>query len=199
VTASVDATAAGSGQPEPDDAGLARRVARGDRVAAALLVDRHQGPVRAFLRRLTFDAHLAEDLTQETMLRMLRHAHQYDPQHAMKTWLLTIARRLWIDHLRRRARAAEAALPAEVASAAGPTRRATDLDHADRQRLLAAALAQLSEPQRCAVVMFYQQQMSVEAVAAAMAMSENTVKSHLHRARARLRELLEPQRESIMP
>lgn len=189
MTDAVDATA--------DDARLARLAARGDRAAATALVERYQAPVRTFLRRLTPDPHLADDLTQETLIRMLRHAHHYDPNHAMKTWLLTIARRLWIDQLRKHARqgptTSMAVEPVDQTGAPQP------LDDADRRRVLDAALAQLSPLQRCAVVMFYQQQMSIEEVAAAMEMSTNTVKSHLHRARARLRELLEPRRESVMP
>lgn len=179
------------------DAELARRTARGDRAAATELVERHQGPVRAFLRRVCGDAHLADDLAQETMLRMLRHADKFDETRPMRTWLLTIARRLWIDHLRHHARR-PLLLPADApGSATGQPHEAAE--RADVGRVLDGVLAELSEPQRWAVVLFYQQQWTVEEVAAAMELPTNTIKSHLHRARTRLRELLEPRRESVMP
>ncbi len=171
-----------------DDAHLARLASGGDRTAAARLVDRYQPTVRGFLRRLTGDGHLADDLTQETLFRMLRHAHAYDPKHAMKTWLLTIARRLWIDHLRRNARREVSTLEQnETGNLPAPHESAA---LAEQREQLDRALDQLSEAQRCAVTLFYQQEMSVEQIAVVMQMPQGTVKSHLFRARERLRQLM---------
>src|SRR5437016_5467363 len=81
-----------SGRPDlRDDGELARLVTRGDRSAAAVLIDRHQPAVFGFLRKLTGRPDLAEDLAQDTFVRLLKNAHRYDPQYPMRRWLLTIA------------------------------------------------------------------------------------------------------------
>jgi len=115
----------------------------------------------------------------------------------MKTWLLTIARRLWIDHVRRMARRGES-----VALACDPPDTAAISDpvaDAEQSELLNLAIAKLSETQRSAVVLFYQQQMNIEQVAAVMQLPAGTIKSHLYRALAKLRQLLEPQQEMLQP
>ena len=86
---------------QDSDANLIKRVAQGESDAATLLIERYQGPLRSFLIKLTRRPHLADDLAQDTFIRMLRYADRYDPQYALKTWLFTIARRLFINHMRR--------------------------------------------------------------------------------------------------
>jgi RNA polymerase sigma-70 factor, ECF subfamily len=187
--------------PQPDDAVLTARVARGDREAAAMLVDRHQAAVRRFLRRLTGREDLADDLAQETFLRVLRCAGQYDPSYPMRTWLFTIARRLSLNAIKRAGwrvadaghneRAASGPTPAELAS------RADDCEQL-RQRL-EIALGQVSEAQRLALILVHQEGWSVEAAAKFMRMPPGTVKSHLHRGRETMRRVLGPQMEVVSP
>jgi RNA polymerase sigma-70 factor, ECF subfamily len=186
---------------QPDDAVLAARVARGDRDAAAMLINRYQSAVRSFLRRLTGRDDLADDLAQETFLRLLRHARRYDPSYSMKTWLFTIARRLSLNHARR-AGAAVAEMDGDRRTAGDPTpaQRAASRDGRDHLRkCLDAALAQVSEPQRLALVLVHQEGWSVEAAAQFMKMPPGTVKSHLYRGREAMRRVLGPQMEAVAP
>ena len=81
-----------------DDGQLARCVASGDREAAAELIRRHQGSVRGFLQAICYDRSAIDDLAQETFLRALKHAGRFDARYPMRAWLLTIARRLSINH-----------------------------------------------------------------------------------------------------
>lgn len=183
------------------DGELARQVAQGDRTAAEALVRRHQAVVRSFLLRLTGRRDLADDLAQDTFIRLLRHADRFDDRHAMRTWLLTIARRLLINHVRR---ADQRVKPTDYRGAmsdqASPEVQAMRTDQQAWMRdQLAAALAHLSEPQRTAVVLFHQQGLPLREVAVVMDLPEGTVKSHLHRARAALRQRLPDPRSENMP
>lgn len=175
------------------DADLAKRAAAGDRQAAGLLVERHQSLVRHFLRRLTGCDATADDLAQETFVRMLRNTHRYDARHPMRTWLLTIARRLSINHHRdnRRTVARHNGTPLATDE---PDPGDLAAEREDGQRLRAAldeAIGQLTRSQREAVVLFHQQGLSVQEAAEVMGVPTNTVKSHLHRGRAALRRMLD--------
>lgn len=183
------------------DALLAAWVAGGDRAAATALVARHEQVVRSFLRRICFDQSMVDDLAQETFLRLLRHADRYDPAYPMRTWLLTIARRLSISAGEKKSR--HNAPEAMAKAAKRPQEAEPALDRADHaahtNRLLNLALAKLSEPQRTALTLFYQQNFSIEDMAQVMDMPAGTVKSHLHRARAALQESLSPHAQEFMP
>ncbi len=186
---------------EPSDAELAVRAAGGDRAAAGRLIERHQGPVRAFLRRLTGRPELADDLAQETFVRLLKHVGSYDPAHPMRRWLFTIARRLLINHSRKSdERVVSTEYLGMTTDSDSPMRTAAIADDQRHTRAaLDRALAQLNPTQREVVVLYHQREMSVQDVAAALEMPEGTVKSHLHRARAALRKLLEPHLEVLQP
>lgn len=183
------------------DAALASKVAAGDREAAETLVARHEQAVRSFLRRVCFDQAQVDDLAQETFLRLLRHADRYDPAWPMRTWLFTIARRLSITQGERKQFMARPETLAKIGTAPETGENQVDqrdrLDHANR--LLDGALAHLTEPQRTAIVLFYQQGLPVEEMARVMEMPPGTVKSHLHRARAALADSLSPHAEEFMP
>lgn len=174
------------------DGELARLAAKGDQSAASRLIERYQAPVRNFLRKLTGRDDLADDLAQDTFVRMLRYADRYDPKYPMRTWLLTIARRLTINHARRRKRETLADQWDHNASGdTGPVDRVARHDElAALRRHLSAAMADLSDVQKQAVLLFHQQGLSVQEVAEVMELPTGTVKSHLHRGRAAMRKVL---------
>src|SRR5262244_92470 len=86
-------------QPE---AGLVRRCLAGDEKAYRELVEMYQPQVYSLALRMVRRAEDAEDLTQETFVRMFRALERYDPTRPFGAWIVTIASRLCIDHLRRR-------------------------------------------------------------------------------------------------
>ena len=108
--------------PEPDDLVpaddlvLMERFRDGDRASLEALVDRHHsGLVRYFLLQ-SRSRETAEDLAQEVWIRVIRHRHNYRPTAKFHTYLLAIARNLWID----RYRSLKAAPPTVSADAEGP-------------------------------------------------------------------------------
>ncbi len=184
---------------QPSDGELAQLIAQGDRNAAGVLVARYQAPVRGFLLKLSGNPDVADDMAQETFLRVLKYAQRYDPQYKMITWLLTIARRLWLNHIRRKDNQTfNTSYEQMFQSTPGPQQLAQRTDQQVRTKeLLAEAMTHLTEPQQMVITLFHQQELPVNEVAKVMEMPEGTVKSHLHRARAALRTLLAPQMEKL--
>ncbi|MCC5828498.1 MAG: RNA polymerase sigma factor [Phycisphaeraceae bacterium] len=169
-------------------------MAAGCRLSAEVLIVRHQSSVRGFLARLSGDASLADDLAQETFVRMLRHAGSFDDRFSMKTWLLTIGRRLLINHHRKQARIKSPAAASDPVTAKedSPYERTARQDRQSfLERKLAQAMQSLSEAQRDVLVLFYQQQRTIQEIAGMLDLPEGTVKSHLHRARAAVRKNLD--------
>src|SRR5436190_19718634 len=78
------------------------RLQEGDRPAFDELVERHQGSLLGFFIRQTRDRQLAEDLTQDTLLRVYSQSWDYLPRGCFRGWMFRIARNLWIDNTRRR-------------------------------------------------------------------------------------------------
>ena len=181
------------------DGELARLVAQGDQQAATVLIRKYERLVRSFLRKITGRFELADDLAQETFVRLLKSAGRYDESYPMRTWLLTIARRLSINHGRRMdEQVASTEYEGRRSGADGPAQQVEAADtRAATRVVLDGALAQLSEPQRLAVVLFHEQDLSIEDVAKVMEMPVGTIKSHLHRGRSALRKILEPKLEGI--
>jgi RNA polymerase sigma-70 factor (ECF subfamily) len=134
---------------EPSDEELMRRFRAGDGGAFPILVQRHRARVFAFVLRLTQDRARAEDVLQETWLRVVRGASAWQPAARFTTWMYTIARNVWLDGARRdRHRAAEplAEEPADAGSAWNDPERGAG--SAELRPLLEAAIAALPEEQR---------------------------------------------------
>src|SRR5258707_11266490 len=74
---------------------------RGDAVAFEVLVRRHRTPVFNYIFRFTGDRARAEDVSQETWLKVVRSAQDYEPKARFTTWLYTLARNLCVDRARR--------------------------------------------------------------------------------------------------
>lgn len=84
----------------PEERDLLKRCERGDEAAYRELVERFERPLIQFIVRYVDDRALAEDLFQETFLRVLRNLRTYRPEGAFSTWLYTIARNLCLDHIK---------------------------------------------------------------------------------------------------
>jgi len=132
-----------------DDFALMERAAAGETAAFATLIRRHQSALVNFFRRLGAN-HEAEDVAQETFLRVWRYRARYRPAAKFTTFLFTLGRHAWADHLRR-AQKQERVVTCIGAEAAPHDAVAQDTA---RQRLDAqVALAALPEKLRLVVVM----------------------------------------------
>jgi RNA polymerase sigma-70 factor (ECF subfamily) len=183
--------------PAGQERALIKAVVDGDRDAAQRLVQAYQGPLYGYMLRLCGRPEVAEDVVQEAFVRALTNLHRYDPQYRFSTWLFTIAKRL---HVNARARLAPsfdsdamgAASDAQAAARTGDDLLVDRLDGVGSAAgaSLHRALAKLNAEQREVVVLFYQLNWSVEQIGEQLDVPVGTVKSHLFRARARLRSAL---------
>ncbi|MDB4989200.1 MAG: polymerase, sigma-24 subunit, subfamily [Myxococcaceae bacterium] len=176
---------------------------QGDVSAFAELVARHEKPLWSFLRRFVRDPSAAEDLLQETFMRVIKGAPSWSESAKFSTWLYTIGRNLCIDHARKQQHrrvtsldgqgrsSEEDALPAlhERLSGAdrGGERSALNRELGSR---LDRAIAALPELQREVFMMREVLELSFAEVALAVGASEPTVKSRMRYALERLREEL---------
>lgn len=176
---------------QPSDAELMVRVREGDQDAFAELVDRHKDVVVSYVARLTADRDRAEDLAQETFLRLFRAARDYTEQGYLRAFLFRIATNLVRSEERRakRLRLLTPFLPrqehAEPAAPSGMLRR-------EMHRELAAAVAKLPLRYRVPLVLHEIEGWSYVDIAQEMGCREGTVKSRVHRGRLQLKEKLEP-------
>jgi len=186
------------------DVRLMLRVRDDDASAFEELMRRHQDRVVRLMAHLVGRRDMAEDLAQEIFLRIYRSRHRYVPGSKFSTWMYTIAHNVASNALRGLARRREVNLvsresgemtgnPIEIAALAAsglmPTRQ---LDKAELCEVVKTAVASLNERQRMAVLLNKFEHLSYEEIADVMEMSPSAVKSLLTRARANLREVLDP-------
>jgi RNA polymerase sigma-70 factor (ECF subfamily) len=179
----------------PSDAQLiARVVVQDDRHAFAELVRRHQSPVRATLRRLTAGDHaLADDLAQETFMLAYRNLKSFRQEARFSTWLYRIATNAFLADARRRKEELLGDRDAEVAvddDAADAPADAVGGDHAHAASMkldMERALSALSEGERAAIVQCYHNDLSHEEAAYVLGCPVGTVKTHILRAKQKLK------------
>jgi len=185
-------------QPPITDARLiARVVIHDDRHAFSELVRRHQSAVRTTLRRLTMGNHaLADDLAQETFMLAYRNLKSFRQEARFSTWLYRIATNAFLADARKRKEellgdrdgdvADDEGNDAGLAGSAAP-------DHARAVTLrmdMDRALAVLSEGERAAIVQCYHNDLSHEEAAVVLNCPVGTVKTHILRAKQKLKSQL---------
>lgn len=164
------------------------RARRGDRRAFAGLVEAHQSRVRLQLRRLTHgDAALADDLAQETFVQAWLHLADFRGDARLATWLHRIALTRFLQHARRPQLPVEWQGDGDDAGDAGHDPRPAEGLGRDVERALQA----LTEIQRLAVVHCFHLDLSHAEAAQVLGLPLGTLKSHLDRAKTRLRDLLQ--------
>lgn len=172
---------------------LLRRIDSGDRTAFAELVEHFQRPLFGYLGRMGLHQGQAEEVAQETLLRAWQRLRGYDrARAAFSTWLFTIARRLAINELTRASSSREQApgddLPDMVCEQAQPVQ---ELMARQLRQRVQQALRALPHDDRSALALAYYEELDLAAIARIEGCSVGAVKVRLHRARQRLRQLLE--------
>ena len=175
------------------EAELLLKAGRGDEAAFLLLYERHRTPVFRFACRMLGSPQLAEDVAQECFLAVLRRPEAFRAERAsLRTYLCAIARHLALKQLRKQGQETLVDEPpskaAWTAGEADPLGRVIETESAEAVRAAVLALPPL---QREAVVLFEYQEMSLADIASVCDVDVGTVKSRLHRARERLRRMLE--------
>ena len=176
---------------------IARVVVDDDRNAFSELVRRHQSAVRTTLRRLTAGNHaLADDLAQETFMLAYRNLKSFRQEAQFSTWLYRIATNAFLADARKRKEELLGDRDQDLALEevdGGPYEEAAGHDHTRGASLridMDRALAVLSDAERAAIVQCYHNDLSHEEAAVALNCPVGTVKTHILRARAKLKAQL---------
>jgi RNA polymerase sigma-70 factor (ECF subfamily) len=190
--------------PDADVAALAKE---GREPAFRELVRRYERPVFSLIFRMVRDRETAEDLAQDTFIKVLNNIDRYRPEFKLSSWLFKIANNVTIDHLRRR-QLATVSLDGSPHAATAAEAQATSLDVESRgQSALEAiesrelgsaieeAIGKLRPEYRSCILLRHVEGRSYEEIAATLDLPLGTVKTYIHRARHELREALEDVRE----
>ncbi len=167
---------------------LMRKIAEGDQSAARELVNKWQRPLINFFYRSVVNTHSAEDLAQQTFIKLCRSAKTYKPNAAFSTYIFHIAHNVLISDFRKRSRR-EVDLydPADLPAV---TDERADVSSDEIRKSFEAAVQQLPENHRTAILLLCQQELSYEEIADIMETSVANIKTWIHRARLRLKELM---------
>jgi RNA polymerase sigma factor (sigma-70 family) len=145
-------------------------VKRGELQQASVLFERYNKRVFNFLARMTMDRDVAEDLTQNVFLRVMKYKDSYKDGARFQSWIYQIARNIFSDHYHHMPDSAESELADE------------------REKRLHKSMAKLGEEQRELLILTRFQQMKYEEVALIMDTTVANIKVKVHRAIAKLRE-----------
>lgn len=177
--------------PAPSDEVLMAQVQQGDQAAYQLLVRRHAQGLQSFAQRLLRQPDDADDVAQETLLRIWQHAQQWQLERVrFSSWLYRIAHNLCMDRLRRAKRQRTDVMDndtldqAASGELAGPEQQFSNAALGKRLHL---AIAALPERQRSALMMCFHQGFTNQQAAAVLSISIDALESLLARGRRTLR------------
>jgi RNA polymerase sigma-70 factor, ECF subfamily len=175
------------------------RLRRGDQDALAGLISRYQNRLYRYLLRMVRQPAEAEDLFQQTWLRVVEKIRAFDPNRSFEAWLFTLARNLAIDHLRRmRPESLDEPISdsADAPSAAERliSREPVPFERAfasERSHRIVNALAELPVMYREVLALRFEEEMKIEEIAKVVGAPLSTVKTRLRRSLEQLRRGLE--------
>lgn len=172
-----------------NDKALIKRCQRGDRQAFDELIRLYYDYVSGFLLKNTGDETLSEDLTQETFLKMIRSIEKYDTggSASFGTWLITIVKNCYIDHLRRNRIQLEDidSLPLEDEKSV-----ADEVEKKLQYEQIMKALEMLPSEQALAIKLKYVEDMTLAQIAERFGVQQKTIKSRIHDGTVKLRKML---------
>jgi RNA polymerase sigma-70 factor (ECF subfamily) len=189
------------------DQEVVERAGAGSEAAYRELVRRYQRPVFSLIYRMVRDRELAEDLTQETFVKVLNAIDRYRPEYKFSSWIFKIANNAAIDHLRRRELdtlsldgGPDATTPDQVQATslqlgdAGES-QLEELEARELGTQIERAIGALRPEYRSCIIMRHVEGRPYDEIADVLDLPLGTVKTYIHRARAELRESLGGLRE----
>ena len=177
---------------EPTDEQLMERIQQGDEDALAALHRRHDGLLRAVISRMIFDSHDVDELVQECLLEVWRHAANYEVGKGRALgWIVTLVRRRSIDRIRRKmayGRAQERFRDEVAADCDAAFARADEeVAESDRAEAVSRLLSKLPDPQQQAVHFAFYRGMTQRQIAAHTGIPLGTIKTRIELAMRKLR------------
>lgn len=175
---------------------------KGRETAYRELIGRYERPVLSLIYRLVRNRELAEDLAQDTFIKVLNALDRYDPRHKLSSWIFKIAHNTAIDELRRKridtlsldgSPHAETSDQVEATSITAVSTDETPEEFAANREIgreIEAALATIRPEYRTAIVLWHVEGRPYEEIAEIMDLPLGTVKTFIHRARKELRQKL---------
>jgi RNA polymerase sigma-70 factor, ECF subfamily len=176
---------------------------QGKEAAYRELLARYERPVFSLIFRMVRDRETAEDLSQETFIKVLNNIDRYSPDFKFSSWLFKIANNLTIDHLRRRrldtisiegapdAVTAESARATSIVIASANASPLAELESRELGASIERAIAQLRPEYRACIMLRHVEDRSYEEIAEIVKLPLGTVKTYIHRARHELRAALD--------
>ncbi|MBB4634930.1 sigma-70 family RNA polymerase sigma factor [Longimicrobium terrae] len=182
---------------------LVTRAQQGSEKAYRELLGRYERPVFSIIYRMIRDREQAEDLAQETFVRVFNHIDRYDPKYKFSSWIFKIATNLTIDHIRRKELntvsidGSRNATTAEQIEATAITIISPDenpeelLEAKELGEEIEEAIGRLRPEYRAAILLRHVEGREYQEIAEIMALPLGTVKTYIHRGRNELRETLQ--------
>lgn len=176
---------------------------QGREAAYRELIGRYQRPVFSLIYRLVRDREKAEDLSQDTFIKVLNALDRYDPSYKFSSWIFKIAHNTSLDHLRKKepetlsldgSPHAESQSEVEASTISAVSTEETPEDYAASRELgatLEQAIGKLRPEYRTAIVMCHVEGRPYEEIAEVMGVPLGTIKTYIHRARNELKKELE--------
>lgn len=176
---------AGEAPSDPTDEALMLEARGGSAPAFETIVRRRHRDLMNYFVRMGVSTHEAEDMTQDTFVRLFRYRDRYAPRAQLRTFLFVMARQVWIDRWRRRANRERREDAARSDAEAGDSfSTATDAAAARAEE----ALRRLPEPMREVVSLCFYGGLRYGEIAEVLGVAEGTVKSRMFHALRKLRE-----------
>lgn len=184
------------------DHDLIALAASGSEKAYRELLDRYQRPVFSLIYRMVRDREQAEDLAQETFVKVFNHIESFNPKYKFSSWIFKIASNLTIDALRKKdlkTVSLDGSRNAETPDEVDATRITVESRDENPEEFLEAkelgeeierAIGQLRPEYRQAILLRHVEGRPYEEIAEIMGVPLGTVKTFIHRARGELRETL---------
>ncbi len=166
------------------------------------LISRYERPVFSLIFRMVRDKETAEDLAQETFIKVLNNIDRYLPEFKFSSWLFKIANNITIDFLRRRqidtisiegapdAVTAESKRATAIALADGGESPLQELESKELGEQIERAIGKLRPEYRACILLRHVEDYSYDEIAEIVKLPLGTVKTYIHRARAELRDAL---------
>lgn len=189
------------------DQEVVERAREGVEAAYRELIRRYQRPVFSLIYRMVRDRELAEDLAQETFVKVLNAIDRYRPEFKFSSWVFKIANNSAIDHLRKKELdtlslegGPDATTPERLEATAlqiGDSGESPleELEARELGSAIETAIGRLRPEYRTCIILRHVEGRPYDEIAEILGLPLGTVKTYIHRARAELRELLDPLRE----